>query len=595
MGYYGGDSVQSEDTGKLTPKMEIINKERLLLKVTCDTPRDPLHFYVTVTDAQGHSTGRMELTGSEVNVSYRTYTVTMVLDDLTEGKRFSQQRRFRQLTPGSDLTLKVEVESDSRLVDSVTGKLTTNSLFAEVRDGGTTAVVTYARHLQNLDEGSGLPTAITRALQEQDIQFVNTGMDDGWDSCYPGRKFTPIYNENLAYYDSTVAVGTQSYHPVIYELPVDTDGDGGLFESFRGTLRNIRLCGAQISAGGNAGGLVGSLRGGTTIEGCQVYLSPTRDKLSSKSEQDIWISGATAGGLVGRCGYDLTVRNSFASSVLEGGRYAGGLVGYISGARTVYVEHSYADCYLYASGTTGGLIGSCIGRADITLRDCYTAGFQEADVMAGLVGGELSYGDVIDTCYSASARLNGSEKLTYSTAKPADVTTDKPDITSTYYMSHGDHDMDGTVFADYEQWSGRSRADAIEKYLNDAFTAETGGSDTVAYNLVDGMGLGAYSYPRLMGLTHYGDWQAQFEAGTLVYYEVYSDGSYGFRGANKSTVKTTGTVAGDGYGMVYSTLPEQDLTVRYSLGGGRSPLPCTVPTPSTWAGATTCCPCPGHW
>ena len=162
----------------------------------------------------------MELTGSEVNVSYRTYTVTMVLDDLTEGKRFSQQRRFRQLTPGSDLTLKVEVESDSRLVDSVTGKLTTNSLFAEVRDGGTTAVVTYARHLQNLDEGSGLPTAITRALQEQDIQFVNTGMDDGWDSCYPGRKFTPIYNENLAYYDSTVAVGTQSYHPVIYELPV---------------------------------------------------------------------------------------------------------------------------------------------------------------------------------------------------------------------------------------------------------------------------------------------------------------------------------------------------------------------------------------
>lgn len=291
VGYYGGDSVQSEDTGKLTPKMEIINKERLLLKVTCDTPRDPLHFYVTVTDAQGHSTGRMELTGSEVNVSYRTYTVTMVLDDLTEGKRFSQQRRFRQLTPGSDLTLKVEVESDSRLVDSVTGKLATNSLFTEVRDGGTTAVVTYARHLQNLDEGSGLPTAITRALQEQDIQFVNTGMDDGWDSCYPGRRFTPIYNENLAYYDSTVAVGTQSYHPVIYELPVDTDGDGGLFESFRGTLQNIRLCGAEISADGNAGGLAGSLRGDTTIEGCQVYLSPTRDKLSSKTSR---ISGSAA-------------------------------------------------------------------------------------------------------------------------------------------------------------------------------------------------------------------------------------------------------------------------------------------------------------
>ena len=190
----------------------------------------------------------------------------MVLDDLTEGKR-SQQRRFRQLTPGSDLTLKVEVESDSRLVDSVTGKLTTNSLFAEVRDGGTTAVVTYARHLQNLDEGSGLPTAITRALQEQDIQFVNTGMDDGWDSCYPGRRFIPIYNENLAYYDSTVAVGTQSYHPVIYELPVDTDGDGGLFESFRGTFAkhpSVRCRDQRRRQCRRSGRL---LRGGTTIEG----------------------------------------------------------------------------------------------------------------------------------------------------------------------------------------------------------------------------------------------------------------------------------------------------------------------------------------
>ena len=42
VGYYGGDSVQSEITGKLTPHMEIINKEQLLLRVTCDTPMEPL-------------------------------------------------------------------------------------------------------------------------------------------------------------------------------------------------------------------------------------------------------------------------------------------------------------------------------------------------------------------------------------------------------------------------------------------------------------------------------------------------------------------------------------------------------------------------
>ena len=95
-----------------------------------------------------------------------------------------------------------------------------------------------------------------------------------------------------------------------------------------------------------------------------------------------------------------------------------------------------------------------------------------------------------------------------------------------------------------------------------------------------------------MGLTHYGDWQAQFEAGTLVYYEVYSDGSYGFRGANKSTVKTTGTVAGDGYGMVYSTLPEQDLTVRYSLGGREVTSTLYRANAIDMGRGTTCCPAP---
>ena len=562
VGYYGGDSVQSEDTGKLTPKMEIINKERLLLKVICDTPRDPLHFYVTVTDAQGHSTGRMELTGSEVNVSYRTYTVTMVLDDLTEGKRFSQQRRFRQLTPGSDLTLKVEVESDSRLVDSVTGKLTTNSLFAEVRDGGTTAVVTYARHLQNLDEGSGLPTAITRALQEQDIQFVNTGMDDGWDSCYPGRRFTPIYNENLAYYDSTVAVGIQSYHPVIYELPVDTDGDGGLFESFRGTLRNIRLCGAQISAGGNAGGLAGSLGGGTTIEGCQVYLSPTRDKLSSKNEQDIWISGATAGGLVGRCGYDLTVRNSFASTVLEGGRCAGGLVGYISGTRTVYVEHSYADCYLTAP-VTGGLVGGAAQGAYTTLTNCYAVGYQTAGTRAaGLVNGTL---DRAEATYSACAFYGDAQDI-YTTAVGL-AGSAATAIDHVFYLRGDLSDnytaLEGTDGRTYDQLcSDAFRADINRLY--GVFTAPSG-SDSHPYNLLN-QGLSTYSYPRLTALEHYGDWQAQFESDALVYYEVYSDGTYGFFGGNVDSLSETKTIVGDGYAVALSQQPAAGWSLTVSCG-----------------------------
>lgn len=565
VGYYGGDSVQSEITGKLTPHMEIINKEQLLLRVTCDTPMEPLHFYVTVSDGV-HSTSRIELTGSEVKTDYLTYTATMVLDSLTDGMRFGQQARFKNknLTPGADLTITVEVTCENRLVDSASGTLTANSLFAEVR-GGDTAVITYARHLQNLDTASRLPDSITRAVQEQDIQFVNENTDDGWDRLYGSRTFTPITNSRLTYCESKATVNGQVYHPVIYGLTVNTTGDGGLFAAFSGTLKNLRLCGADIAASGNAGGLAGRLSGKTEILDCQVYLSPTRDKLSTKTEQDIWLRGSTAGGLAGRCDGTLTIRRSFAATVIQGVRYAGGLVGNTDSA-ALTVDHSYADCYLYAAannGVAGGLIGACNGTANIALSNCYAAGFQSAGTTAGLSGGELSGGDSLKACYSACVRLGTDMKLTYSTVKPPAAGTAPADIDAVYYLFPSRNDLSGTSFVNYAEWSGQNRAEGV-KVLGTAFTAET--SDTVAYNLMDNMGLSTYSYPRLTGLPHYGDWQADFESGALAYYEKYSDGTYGFLGANRSTLRSGGTVVDDGYGMVYRTQPTDAITVAYTLG-----------------------------
>ena len=565
VGYYGGDSVQSEITGKLTPHMEIINKEQLLLRVTCDTPMEPLHFYVTVSDGV-HSTSRIELTGSEVKTDYLTYTATMVLDSLTDGMRFGQQARFKNknLTPGADLTITVEVTCENRLVDSASGTLTANSLFAEVR-GGDTAVVTYARHLQNLDTASRLPDSITRAVQEQDIQFVNENADDGWDRLYGSRTFTPITNSRLTYCESKATVSGQVYHPVIYGLTVNTTGDGGLFAAFSGTLKNLRLCGADITASGNAGGLAGRLSGKTEILDCQVYLSPTRDKLSTKTEQDIWLRGSTAGGLAGRCDGTLTIRRSFAATVIQGIRYVGGLVGNADSA-ALTVDHSYADCYLYAAannGVTGGLIGACNGTANIALSNCYAAGFQSAGTTAGLSGGELSGGDSLKACYSACVRLGTDMKLTYSTVKPPAAGTAPADIDTVYYLFHSRNDLSGTSFVNYAEWSGQNRTEGV-KALGTAFTAET--SDTVAYNLMDNMGLSTYSYPRLTGLPHYGDWQADFESGALAYYEKYSDGTYGFLGANRSTLRSGGTVVDDGYGMVYRAQPTDAITVAYTLG-----------------------------
>lgn len=155
-------------------------------------------------------------------------------------------------------------------------------------------------------------------------------------------------------------------------------------------------------------------------------------------------------------------------------------------------------------------------------------------------------------------------KLTYSTVKPPAAGTAPADIDAVYYLFPSRNDLSGTSFVNYAEWSGQNRAEGV-KVLGTAFTAET--SDTVAYNLMDNMGLSTYSYPRLTGLPHYGDWQADFESGALAYYEKYSDGTYGFLGANRSTLRSGGTVVDDGYGMVYRTQPTDAITVAYTLGG----------------------------
>ena len=116
------------------------------------------------------------------------------------------------------VTIRVKDEKNNQ-IQGTSKTVTTNSLFAEVRDHGTgglggadgrTAVIKYGRHLQNLDwKDSGLKNeeapnkVITAAVQERDIQF-KSDESDGWFDLYFDRKFTPIENTQLKSYDSTV-------------------------------------------------------------------------------------------------------------------------------------------------------------------------------------------------------------------------------------------------------------------------------------------------------------------------------------------------------------------------------------------------------
>lgn len=594
IGYYGGDSVLSYDTSELDAKAEIVNGDQLLLKITCNRLLgesgflDPT-FTVTLRDESGHTAG-VTLANNEIVKNARSIEATLVLDNLAEGEqmRFAEQERFNKLVPGENLTISVNVSVDNDLVEpAVIENITTNSLFADARDGrnGRTAVITCGRHLQNLDKDSGLndekgrnTAFITAAVQEQDVEF-KTEAEDGWKVLYDGMTFKPIENKNLTSYDSTYQSmsNAAAYHPVIYDLTAAVEsGDAGLFAAFKGELKNIRLAGATITGSGSVGGLVGKLSGRTTIEGCWVYLSSARNHAADKTEKDLWLDGAVTGGLVGNAGSGtLTIKNSFAATVLNGKEAAGGLIGK---SGSVTIEHSYADCYVYAvtkgedgslaatAGKAGGLIGDCIDTSNIVLRDCYAAGFLKGGTTAGLVAGEFSgEGDMATNVYTACAPLDGTS-LSYIIGKKEGV--DAPGVQNVFYLSDVESNSayNGLQQVSYADWSGSKIPDASKMLSDGTATAFTAATSTTPYNLMEGLGLTRYSYPALTDLPHYGDWQAQFENESLAYYEKYTGDSYGFSGGNISTLKTDGTVAvGDGYGLLYETKPPADVTV--TVGG----------------------------
>ena len=654
VGYHGGaGSAASSDNSNLSLRVEIKNNEKLTANITCDKPfalDENVVFRVDIKDQYGnayrkyYTCGAGELDsadagGYDIDVPagannpdaighiYRSgyrYSLKLVLDSLEGGQRFTDQyganaktagvaennldQYKRKLVDGSDITVDVLAFCPKdKTVQSASASATDNSLFAkETADG--TAHIAYGRHLQNLDESSGVTqnhpsvtsyAPIIKAVQDRAIDFTQAAStiadeNEDWFNTYGGASayfngrdgdipsFKSIQNTKLATYDG------QSFE--VRQLHIKrtdgsaTSGCAGLFAAVNAgstlELGNVKLVSPYVkcsdaSSGmdttGNVGALVGEVGGTLKIKNCQVYLVEKDRKVNT--QKNTWIQGVNAGGLVGRVGSgaSVEVENSSASTVigdtsaqgLENSTAVGGLVGAVENG-ALAVKQSYSDSYLMGR-VAGGLVGAAAnnGSTQVTIDSSYAAGFLAwSDAGAGILGQATRCS--ISHSYSVMDVLTQAQSGGYTSpgALAAIVPyAEKSQLSHCYYLwiNHDLKNANSAVvsFADSDEGLAALKAGLAAGNTDSPFAS--GASEP--YNLMNqGLTPDSYAWPVIAKLKHYGDWTAGFKAGSLVYYEKYLDKSYGFEGANvpktlrdnaKDNEKRRFSVVGDGYGIVY--------------------------------------------
>lgn len=547
IGYYGGDLTRINGTYLLHPTIEIVNNEKLTAKFSCVSPdlgngfTPRLTFQVTIAD-QKDPTKKVTRTLSTTAAGNGLYTADMILDSLEDtGKKFSQQ--FPDLVPGNNIAVTLSVTADDSRVDKANYTVYTNSLFAYEKGGSeTVARIAYRRHLQNLDTAtSNVDPKVTSAILLNDLSYKDPA--GGYYS------FKPITNEYLDSFsgrDNSTESGVFS----IKDMYIRTTDYGGLFAKYNGEVKDLVMSNTRVASGtGYAGALIGWVDGDTKLENVRVYLSDLSvTKYKTAEEVPGYINGTYAGGMVGLVdtGKELRVTSSASATTVAAVNAAGGLAGLVRG--TLNVNTAYTDCYLN-SRRTGGLVGAApVGRIYAT--GFYTAGYQVATAQAaGILPGALKEGSFHYGYTAVSYTVPGGGSI-YTTAGNGSVnkvyTTTKnalgESITAVLY------DIPGTGSVTSKELSSAEFANS----LSNAFRFQVGG-DTTPYNLLD-QGLTTYPYPMLKNIPHYGDWEENAEGWNFVYFEEYTDGTYGVYGSGLR-LSTDKSIVGDGYGLLLAEMP----------------------------------------
>ena len=603
IGYYGGSTPGSGSITKISSinDVTIYSNEEINIAVVkgrigigVDETKSTFEF--VFKDQHGHSSmyvydvgikklyqvdtvGKKTLARTDVTnavVIGSNYTFNFVLDDLSkDNTRFKSI--FPELNAGDDITLTASIKSDEGTVINDTRSTIGNSIYTYVKPEDknkyvgyekNTAYISNGRHLRNLDSDSNVTNDYSKALLLNDIDFSENG------DFY--KKYIDSYIEG--YINVNIVTGSGSVYaksvPVFKGILNDNlntlDGNGftikelatknALFSTVNKNLiiSNLALTGEKVYGNDYAGGLINTINNSSnvTIKNCKIYLDsgsdiPTSIDSNVYLEALRWIYAKTSGGFVGLNNGNLKIESSFVATNIglsTSDAITGGLVGLNNG--TLTVDKSYTDCYLYGNNV-GGLIGKNNGTVDIS--NTYTAGFigTDGNTNAQLAGFVPSKVRNISNSYTVIFKGQLDSNRNIGSFYGIDLNSSFSDL-SKYYATVESYDNLSKVYYSKEgsiaEYTKGSPYNEKSSDLGDAF-------DFVGkpnpYKLM-GISLTSYNNHKLKGMDHYGDWGATFARGSLVYYEQYSDKSYGFDGGNVDLSLTSNMeIIGDGYGVVF--------------------------------------------
>lgn len=554
IGYYGGISELSPVAGlptEFSPVVTVVNKEDLYLNIECAGMRKLIKdqknilLTVTLTDESFDSAVPSEhaviielKAGTDFVIGNDKAKIQILLDSIRGGNESFEKITKNKLTPGENIVATVSMTYSSDKA-TITGSASaqTNSLFAG-KDENANLSVAYVRHLNNLREG------INKVVNNGNLTINQTASIDydynNWEkdaviSVHAGENpfsgnFKPIKNDKLFKQSGPNTTTFNGNENKLQNFIISDGNYAGFFGDVRNTaFENMRLVNFNVSGGGYVGALAGSIANGR-INNCGVYLE-TRDKnglqYSDMNErvEKYKVSGTTSsgtnayvGGLVGKI-KDTQTSNSFAAIN-------------VSGNSTVAMNQSVPPCVGGFSGSfSGGSVTECYSSGDVTANQYYAGGFagqtagstvsqsySTSDVTApsnagGFVG-IVSNGTITNcNAYGRTQRSDG--KIDTATSGgfigSGGLTTS---FSNCNFLKQPSHNYE---YADKF---------SLGKGYPDLKASDSSGRTSYPYsNEV----AGKFPFSEQWSIAHYGDWPTEFKMMTsLVYYEKYTDGGYGF-------------------------------------------------------------------